>query len=454
MIAAARIGLRYFMLHSLQRWLLPLGALCCSVGLLMYVTDTPGRPMFSMGLVVVHVPAALVAGVAFRHLSACRAHSLTPHFRVTMLVSLLFAVTAIALTWHFSAPLWLHPAALAAAPRGATLLLPFWAATLFVLAGVIAPSSPAAFLGVFTTGSALVAWLTAGGVTQIRSAGIDPLLLAAVTSLTGWGWLGIWYLSTRRGRSTWREMASRAGFAAQAEGAPVTVSSAEASYLTGLPAANATSWYQDARSSVIYAPLALVAGWLLPQLLPDRFSDKLPFLIAITGGNLVLQMGMQAAHETRRARLLWLTHASREEIFHICEGRALRAGALMSAACLALLGPWILQVFGWAAVAWTAVLLPTAALAGGYMGLMAVRGWTLLDVALGCTLVISAYGFIPFVIGVLQRAPYAPPPVLAVLLALAFTYRTVARRRWRRIDWLGLRPLRWFGGYASAGSDR
>jgi hypothetical protein len=308
---------------------------------------------------------------------------------------------------------------------------------------------------VFTTGSALVAWLTAGGVTQIRSAGIDPLLVVAVTSLTGWGWLGSWYLSTRRiGRSTWRETVSRSGFAAQAEGAPATVASAEASYLTGLPAANTTSWYQDARSSVPYAMLALVAGWLLPHLLPDRFSDRLPFLLSITGGMLVLQMGRQAAHETRRARLLWLTHASRQEIFHICEGRSLRAGALLSAAYLALFGPWILQVFGWAAVAWTAVLLPAAASAGGYMGLMAVRGWTPLDVALGCTLLISAYGFIPFVIGVLHRAPHAPLQVLAVLLALAFTCRTVARRRWRRIDWLGLRPLRWFSGYASAGSDR
>jgi hypothetical protein len=89
-----------------------------------------------------------------------------------------------------------------------------------------------------------------------------------------------------------------------------------------------------------------------------------------------------------------------------------------------------------------------AASAGGYLGLMAVRGWAPLDVALRCALLVSVYGFAPFAISVLERAPHAPAIVLAILLAIALTGRTVAGRRWRRIDWLWLRPVRWLGGYS------
>jgi hypothetical protein len=452
-IAVARIGLRYFMLHPLQRWLLPLGALCCGVGLLMYVTDSPGRPMFRIGLIAMHLPAALVAGVAFRNLSACRAHGLSPHFRVRMLASLLFVAAGIALTWHLSAPLWLNPADLVAAPRGVTLLVPLWAATLFVLGAMIGSSSSAAFLGVFATGTALLAWLTAGGVAQLRDVGIDPLLLAAVTCVTGWGSLATWYLSTRRiRRGAWREPVSLSRLATPAEVSPATVPSAQASYLTGLPAAIATPWPLDARTSLIYASLALAAGWLLPQLLPDRFStpDKLALLLVITGGMLVLQTGTQAALEARRARLLWLTHASRRDIFRICEQRSLRSAAWMSAPYLLLFGPWIARVFGPAAVAWMAALLLAAASAGGYLGLMAVRGWRVLDVAIGVGLVFIVYGGIPFVMFHLEDAPLGPAVALAILLTIALTCRTMTERRWRRIDWLGLRPLRWLGGYASS----
>lgn len=458
MIAAARIGLRYFMLHPVQRWLVPIGALCCGLGVVNYMVDRPGGAMFAVGLVFVHVPATLVAGVALRHLSACRAHALAPHFRVRMLASMLVAVAAIALMWHLSAPIWLSRATLSSAPQGAILLVSFWAATLFLLAGVIASWSQAANLGVFAAAGALLVWLVAGAVSQMRDAGIDPLLLAGVTSLIGWASLGTWYLSARRiGRGAWRRLRGPSELFGSSDRAP-TVSSAEASYLTGLPAATATLWFQDARWTAVYLPLALAAGWLIPQLLPDRYSDRdshsVPLLIAITSGTLVLQLGIQAAHEARRARLLWLTRASRQDIFQSCERRALRAAAVVSAFLLAFFGPWLLQVSGWSTVAWAAVLLPAAASAGGYLGLMAVKGWRLLDITLGCALAISVYGLIPFVLGAIDRPGRAPSIVLAIVLALAFTCRTVARRRWRRIDWLGLRPLRWLVGYASAGSDR
>lgn len=456
MIAAARIGLRYFMLHPLQRWLLPLGALCCGNGLLAYLAGRPGRPMFAIGLVAVHLPAALVAGVVLRQLSACRAQGLSPHFRVRMLASLLFAAAAIALTWHFSAPLWLNPAALAAAPRAATLLLPFWAATLFILGAVIGSSSGGAFIGVFATASALLAWLAAGGATQLEEAGIDPLLLAAVTTVIGWCALGTWYLSAERiGRVAWREAVSLSRRVTPAEELPATLPSARASYLTGLPVAMATPWQLDARTSLIYASLALAAGWLLPQLLPDRYStpDRLSFLLVIAGGNLVLRSGTQAAYEARRARWLWLTHASRHEVLRICEQRSLRSAAWMSAAYLLFFGPWLVRVFGPAGVAWMAALMLAAASAGGYLGLMAIRGWRVPDVALAIALVLVVYGGIPFGMFHLEDAPWWSVAALTTLLAIALTCRTMTIRRWRHIDWLGLRPLRWLGGYAASQSE-
>jgi hypothetical protein len=456
-IAAARIGLRYFMLHPLQRWLLPLGALSCGIGLLMYATDSPGRPMFGIGLVAMHLPAALVAGVAFRQLSACRANGLSPHFRVRMLASLLFAAAGIALMWHLSAPLWLNPADLAAVRRGVTLLVPFGAATLLILGAVIGSSSGGAFLGVFVAASALLTWLTAGGVTPLREAGIDPLLLAAVTSVTGWGSLATWYLSTRRiGRGAWRDAPTLSRLSDPADGAAATVPSAEASCLTGLPGAVATPWELDARTSLIYALLAPAAGWLLLHVLPDRFStpDRLLLLLIITFGMLVLRSGTQAAYETRRARLLWLTRPSRQEILRVCERRSLRSAAWTSAAYLLFFGPWIVQVFGLAGVALMAALMLVAASAGGYLGLMAIRGWRLLDVAVTAALVLIVYGGIPFGMFQLDDAPFVPGAVLTALLAIALTCRTITERRWRRIDWLGLRPLRWLGMYASSQSMR
>lgn len=452
MIAAARIALRYFMVHPVQRWLLPVGALFCGAGLLLYVTGRPGIRMFAIGLVAVHLPAALVAGATFRDLSACATNGLAPHFRIRMLGSLLLAAAGIALTWHLLTPLWLRAADPAGLARAATLILPFGAATLLVLGTVIGSASATAFLAVFATTSGLSYWLLADGVAQIRGAGIEPILLAAVAAVGAWGGFGAWYLSTPRiAPPGWRAVPGPFG-ASQADSAPPTVSSAEASYLTGMAAANAPGGDPDARTTLMYAPLVLAAGWLFARLLPDPISaspGRLSYLVAIMGGILVLQMGAQAGHEARRARLLWLTHATREDVFRLCERRALRQAVWVSTFYAVFLGAWLLQVFGPAGVVWTAALMPATASAGSYLGLMAIRGWRPLDVALGCALLLTVYGVTPFVLAHLEDAPRAPAAALAILLAIALTCRTIAARRWRRIDWLGLRPLRWLGGYAS-----
>jgi hypothetical protein len=366
-----------------------------------------------------------------------------------MLGSLLLAAGGIALTWHLLSPLWLRVADPAALSRATTLVLPFTAASLFVLGAVIGSGSGTAFLALLATTSGLYYWLRADGVAQIKGAGIDPILLAGVAAVSAWGAFAAWYLATPRiAPPGWRATSGPFG-ASQPDSAPPTVSSAEASYLTG--AANAPAGYPDARTTLLYAPLVLAAGWLFARLLPDPISaspGRLSYLVAIMGGILVLQMAAQARHEACRARLLWLTHATREDVFRLCERRALRQAVWVSAFYPVFLGAWLLQVFGPAGVVWATALMAATAAAGGYLGLMAIRGWRLFDVTLGCGLLFTVYGVTPFVLAHLEDAPRAPAAALAILLAIALMCRAIAARRWRRIDWLGLRPLRWLSGYA------
>src|SRR5690606_33070331 len=120
------------------------------------------------------------------------------------------------------------------------------------------------------TTSVLYYWLRADGLAWIRGAGIDPILLAAVAAVSAWGAFAAWYLSTPRIAPPGLRAASGPFGASPTDSAPPTVSSAEASYLTG--AANAPAGYPDARTTLMYAPLVLAAGWLFARLLPDSIS--------------------------------------------------------------------------------------------------------------------------------------------------------------------------------------
>jgi hypothetical protein len=89
--------------------------------------------------------------------------------------------------------------------------------------------------------------------------------------------------------------------------------------------------------------------------------------------------------------------------------------------------------------AWGVALMASATLYSGCLALASVRtAWPLLFGLLGMLAVQAV------LLGMEQKLPGPPQPgtLLGVQLAVAAVLRVVAELRWRKIDWLRLRPMR------------
>jgi hypothetical protein len=76
-----------------------------------------------------------------------------------------------------------------------------------------------------------------------------------------------------------------------------------------------------------------------------------------------------------------------------------------------------------------------------YLGLMYVRGLRALDISIATLLVLSAFVALA-AIAAEPIKPYTIVGVLAFQIVGALVARTIAHRRWQRIDWSRLRPAR------------
>jgi hypothetical protein len=170
-------------------------------------------------------------------------------------------------------------------------------------------------------------------------------------------------------------------------------------------------------------------------------------MLLTTGGILAFQTGSAAVVDGHRARMLWLSAGSREEIFRVCERRALgRCGAWAAVAVALGAYAWALGLVEPDGAAWGVAFFASLACACSYVGWLFVTGhlarfvligvlfasW-LLGVALALTALSAAAG---------QVSLWLALPVV-VLLAEAGVARTIARRRLQQIDWLRQRPLPW-----------
>ena len=142
----------------------------------------------------------------------------------------------------------------------------------------------------------------------------------------------------------------------------------------------------------------------------------------------------------RQSRLLWLhVPGSRAEVLRVVETAMARRYLWITACNLSMLAT-VLFLKGTTPheIGWALGLALSAALYGSYVGLAAVSGFGLL--ILGCLPMLIVQ------IAVLGINGAAGTPALAAMLTVqllgAGSFRLLAARRWRGIDWLRFRPLR------------
>lgn len=172
-------------------------------------------------------------------------------------------------------------------------------------------------------------------------------------------------------------------------------------------------------------------------------GDVFPFIAVMGSGFLAVAVARGVAG---RSRALWIhSGCTRYELFRLCERLSWRCLAAIGAPLLALcVAAWLLLPH--VPNDWPYLLLGTLApgVCALYLGLMNVQGWRLLDLTVGVLIVVVGMG------SVMVSIPSAAPPLSArmvILIALvelvgAFVLRSVAVRRWQRIDWLICKPQR------------
>ena len=190
-------------------------------------------------------------------------------------------------------------------------------------------------------------------------------------------------------------------------------------------------------------PWLLVGSLALPLLMATRVGLQTPeiWLFFLTIFSVVT--GAFAGQAAARSRALWLRRGwSRAELFAEVERSFWRHNGIVSGLLLAFM-----VAIG------SFTHLPGELLAGGlpllvlgtalstYLGFMITRGLRWIEIALasGVMLTLMAVSLLLTQELVKLELVFA---IEAVLLALVFLLRTVARRRWSRIDWIECRPPR------------
>ena len=435
MNAVLRVWWTFFTALPLQRLLLGLGAAWCGL-LVLGELVSDGEGLWILGVVGLFVlvlfPAVFASAAVFRALSAPHANQLLPHFRARMLVGItLFMVTVLA---PF-ALLFLNE-------RTGSGPMPL------EIIGYVLAVSTAIFMWMFvmfgdwrwiwlSVAMLIVAWVG-------LSSGATRGMLAAIPA---WAWPGAamlawivffaWYVRTRRVRAVMFAPQPPAGAWARTElEGTLTRELALRALVTGRPPVQKglalvvrTAWV--AGNVVI---MVLGAFLFLPAPLTQFFaftSFVWPF------GTMMLLWG-HATGIVHRSRLLWLrTPGSRDGVRREVEHallRNLRSGLLLLVGVAALyLSPVVAavpqQVLAGFALAACAGLFST------YLAFASVPGRALHLIGFGLMMASQFALLGPF------NSPLNVGIVTVVELAGALAFRALALRRWRRVDWLQLRPL-------------
>ena len=434
MNAVLRVWWTFFTALPLQRLLGSLGAVWCGLLVLGGLT-TAGEGLWILGLiglfVLVIFPSVFASAAIFRALSAPRANQLLPHFRARMLVGVALFMVAVLAPF---ALLFLNERT----GSGPTPL---------EIIGYVLAVSTAIFMWMFMLFGdwrwvwlfivvPFVAWV-------VLSSGTTREMLAAIPA---WAWPGAavlawivfvaWYVRTRRiGPVMFAPQPPAAAWArADLEGT-LTRELALRALATGQPPG------QKGRALVVgiawvlgnIVIVVLGAVLFLPAPLTQFFSFTSfvwPF------GTMVLLWG-HATGIVHRSRLLWLRipgprDGVRREVEHALL-RKLRGGLLLLVGVASLYASPLVSTAPQQVLAGFA-LAACAALFSTYLAFASIPGRALHLIAFGLMMALQFALLGPF------KSPMNVGIVTGAELVGALAFRWLAVRRWRRVDWLQLRP--------------
>jgi hypothetical protein len=286
---------------------------------------------------------------------------------------------------------------------------------------------------------AFLHWMDAEGPASLRETGVSLPWLVGVGAASAWLIFAVWYLRVRQIRplmlfpaagnpnpcpAAWAEAPSRA-----AAGRALVAGSLERPFTQGL---------------MIAAALGIVVGAGAPLLsfLPGQTARPPPLTAFVWPFWVMLGMSSVAYRLVRQSRLLWLyVPGARPDVLRFVEAAiARRYGGMVilisTVAALALL------LFPAAPIetAWGLALALSAALYACCLAIASVRGLALFIVGFMLMAVVQVAG-----LGGFEQPPRTIQlsTVVVVQLAGAVLLRALAVRRWRSIDWLQFRPVRW-----------
>lgn len=431
MTAVLRVWWTLFTALPLQRVLAWIGAVWC--GLLMLGALVTGEVGFLIlgvvGLLVLIVfPSVFASAAVFRALSAPRANRFLPHFCVRMLVGVALLMATV-----------LAPFALSLL-NGRTGSGP----TPLELLGYVFVVSTAIFMWMFLLfGDWRWVWLwivppAVFGLIGLFAGGVRGLL----AGIPAWVWPGAalfvwivfaaWYVRTRRIRPVMYvpQVASGAWAHADLDGT-VTREHALRTLVTGQPP-------RQERRAFVFAIAANIGVAVILLVLLTSFAGFASLTSFIWPFATMLMVWGKATSIVHRSRLLWLRMpGSREAVRREIE-RALLRNA----------GSVVLLIVAVAAVYATRIEAePQQLLAGFTLTTCAALFSTYLAFASvpGRALHLVSFGLMMALLFALLRPPSTSLTEVGIVIAAelggAILFRALALRRWRRVDWLRLRPL-------------
>ena len=437
MSAVLRVFWLFYTAFPLQRWFAVLGLV--AFGLLSargVWLDVPAAVYFIIALaftILAAFPAVFAGGALFRAISAPRSHQLFPRFRGRMLAAALLLVASLVLWFGIvlSASALLEgravPVAVFVYAFGFVTAVFFWV-WLF--------SADARWGFTFVV-------LPLGFITLVRTGpgapDADTLLLwpVVIGASAAWAVFGGWYLSARRVRP----MALSP--AASREVRPWTRPPTRETAMRA-----ALSW--NGQPDLARATLAALGGGaaagialLVVVLLLPKLGRAVPLLTSFIWPFVSMSLvGAVVGRIVHQSRLLWLhVGGGRDGIRDLIERAAWRSGlaafaVTMTTALIVTVpfGPSVRElVLGLAVCA-------SAAIYGACVALAALSGTRTQLVGFGLMGLAQ--------LGLIARADPTVTSVAIIIVAQllgAVLWRSLAVRRWRRIDWRIVQPLKGVG---------
>ena len=439
MSTIAQLCLLYFTSFRLQRYVTVLGGVVLVFALLIRPFSVTSASVTAvLGAMLLLFPVLTTAGVVLRAASAPRTHRFLPYFRIKMLAAIMLTV-AIALLVTY-ALLWIfHWGGVFWRPVADTFGLTVLCVSVCVLSMFIVSGSPLNLLLTLPLSYALIIWTSQGGLTPWANAGITLSFAAATLCAILWTAFGAWYLRVRHIAPVgWLRPLSGPDMLYSDPNGEVPRPSAVSIYLAGRKA-----WRPSYRLLTMAAGAIAAVGilWAFERVR----ALEVPVSTFVTAPLTIMFFSFVRANQiARRSRALWLRSAGlRVGVFRVCEMEALRDVLWNAALAGLLIGGFalLLPATQWSVLSWTLMLCLVTGLFVMYLGLMYVRGLRALDITVATLLVLSAFVALAAITAEPIK-PYTVVGVLAFQIVGALAARTIAQRRWQRIDWSRLRPAR------------